>query len=193
MKERLPEVERAYLCSLSSALVRERARALHAAGWSLASIAEAWSPPRQRSTIRAWVLSPTSPEPAPPFTQPLPLPSSSSSSSSSSLIEAGEKADLEQSASTSAQEKTKTKTKVRRRVYDPDNPKISAAQKKRISNLAPLARRYRARTPQNGTYSRANRELTDLCRTLYYSGTSVRELSLAAGVTYRAMARRVGR
>ena len=191
MKERLPEVERAYLCSLSSALVRERARALHAAGWSLASIAEAWSPPRQRSTIRAWVLSPTSPEPAPPFTQPLPLPSSSSSSSSSSLIEAGEKADLEQSASAPAQ--AKTKTKVRRRVYDPDNPKISAAQKKRISNLAPLARRYRARTPQNGTYSRANRELTDLCRTLYYSGTSVRELSLAAGVTYRAMARRVGR
>ena len=191
MKERLPEVERAYLCSLSSALVRERARALHAAGWSLASIAEAWSPPRQRSTIRAWVLSPTSPEPAPPFTQPLPLPSSSSSSSSSSLIEAGEKADLEQSASAPAQ--AKTKTKARRRVYDPDNPKISAAQKKRISNLAPLARRYRARTPQNGTYSRANRELTDLCRTLYYSGTSVRELSLAAGVTYRAMARRVGR
>jgi len=191
MKERLPEVERAYLCSLSSALVRERARALHAAGWSLASIAEAWSPPRQRSTIRAWVLSPTSPEPAPSFTQPLPLPSSSSSSSSSSLIEAGEKADLEQSASAPAQ--AKTKTKVRRRVYDPDNPKISAAQKKRISNLAPLARRYRARTPQNGTYSRANRELTDLCRTLYYSGTSVRELSLAAGVTYRAMARRVGR
>ena len=191
MKERLPEVERAYLCSLSSALVRERARALHAAGWSLASIAEAWSPPRQRSTIRAWVLSPTSPEPAPSFTQPLPLPSSSSSSSSSSLIEAGEKADLEQSASAPAQ--AKTKTKARRRVYDPDNPKISAAQKKRISNLAPLARRYRARTPQNGTYSRANRELTDLCRTLYYSGTSVRELSLAAGVTYRAMARRVGR
>ena len=191
MKERLPEVERAYLCSLSSALVRERARALHAAGWSLASIAEAWSPPRQRSTIRAWVLSPTSPEPAPSFTQPLPLPSSSSSSSSSSLIEAGEKADLEQSASAPAQ--AKTKTKARRRVYDPDNPKISAAQKKRISNLAPLARRYRARTPQNGTYSRANRELTDLCRTLYYSGTSVRELSLAVGVTYRAMARRVGR
>lgn len=190
MKERLPEVERAYLCSLSSALVRERARALHAAGWSLASIAEAWSPPRQRSTIRAWVLSPTPPEPAPSFTQPLPLPSSSSSSSSSSsLIEAGEKADLEQSAPAQA----RAKIRVRRRVYDPDNPKISAAQKKRISNLAPLARRYRARTPQNGTYSRANRELTDLCRTLYYSGASVRELSLAAGVTYRAMARRVGR
>lgn len=188
MKERLPEVERAYLCSLSSALVRERARALHAAGWSLASIAEAWSPPRQRSTIRAWVLSPA-PLSAAPLAQPLPLPSSSSSSSSSSLIVAGEKVTSEAPPSSPS----RVKVKVRRRVYDAANPKISAAQKRRISTLAPLARRHRARTPENSTYSRANRELTDLCRTLYYSGASVRELSLAAGVTYRAMARRIGR
>jgi lambda repressor-like predicted transcriptional regulator len=39
----------------------------------------------------------------------------------------------------------------------------------------------------------ANDELTELCASLHRSGVSVRELSQAAGVTYRAMARRLGR
>lgn len=175
MKERLPEGECVYLRTLSGAPLKVRARALYESGWSLAAIAEAWDPPRQRSSVRAWVLSNAT---APDTHPPLPP---SPSSSSDSLIVARE-------SSVSAKPK-----KMPRRVYDPEKPRVSPGQKKKISTLAPLARRYRARTAPGGTYARANAELTDLCKNLYYSGASVRELSLAAGVTYRAMARRLGR
>jgi hypothetical protein len=39
----------------------------------------------------------------------------------------------------------------------------------------------------------ANEELTIICTRLYESNVTVRELSAAAGVTYRAMARRLGK
>jgi hypothetical protein len=175
MKERLPEGECVYLRTLSGAPLKARARALAESGWSLAAIAEAFDPPRQRSSVRAWVLSNV---PAPDTQPPLPP----SPSSHSSLIVARE-----------SSVSSLPRRRVPRRVFDPKNPRISAAQKKKISTLAPLARRYRARTAPGGTYARANAELTDLCKKLYYSGASVRELSLAAGVTYRAMARRLGR
>ena len=179
MKDRLPEGECVYLGTLSGVPLKARARALHQSGWSLAAIAEAFDPPRQRSSVRAWVLSNV---PAPDTQPPLPP-----SPSSSSLIIARE------SSVFSSSETVKTKTKVPRRVYNPASPRISSTQKNKIATLAPLARRYRARTSPNGTYARANNELTDLCKNLYYKGTYVRELSLAAGVTYRAMARRLGR
>lgn len=173
--------------TLSGDELKYRVQTLHEAGWSLAAIAQAFDPPRQRSSIRSWALSPS----RTPHTQPpIPVPSSPSHSSHSSLIPARGKSE---SAPTPASAKAKAKAKVRRRVYDPTQPKISQAQRKKISRLAPLARRHRARTSPNNTYTRANAELTDLCKNLYYSGASVRELSLAAGVTYRAMARRLGR
>lgn len=187
MKARLPEGECVYLRTLSGAPLKSRARALYDLGWSLAAIAEAWDPPKQRSSVRSWVFANV---PAPHTQPPLP-PSPSSFSSSSSSIAAAEKSDPAPNPNPTS--KTKTKTKVPRRVYDPSSPRVTPAQKKKISTLAPLARRYRARTPYGGTYAKANRELTDLCKKLYYSGASVRELSLAAGVTYRAMARRLGR
>jgi lambda repressor-like predicted transcriptional regulator len=184
MKDRLPEGECAYLGTLSGAPLKARARALHQSGWSLAAIAEAFDPPRQRSSVRAWVLSNV---PAPDTQPPLPPSPSSSSSSSSSYSSI-----IARESSVFSSAKT-VKTKTPRRVYNPASPRISSTQKNKIATLAPLARRYRARTSPNGTYARANNELTDLCKNLYYKGTSVRELSLAAGVTYRAMARRLGR
>jgi hypothetical protein len=51
---------------------------------------------------------------------------------------------------------------------------------------------YRARANPSGKYAIANNELTSLCKDLYQRGASIKELALAAGVTYRAMARRVG-
>lgn len=186
MKERLPEGECVYLRTLSGAPLKARARALYESGWSLAAIAEAWDPPRQRSSVRAWVLSnATAPDTHPPLPPSPSSPSSLSSSlSSDSLIVARE---------SSVSDSAAPRKKMPRRVYDPEKPRVSPGQKKKIATLAPLARRYRARTAPGGTYARANAELTDLCKNLYYSGASVRELSLAAGVTYRAMARRLGR
>lgn len=178
----MPPAERDLLRALTGSELKARARALHEAGWSLASIANAFDPPRQRSSVRAWVLSPVTAE-QPAHLPPIPsLSSSSSSSSSSSFIAAAESfssaGDLDP---------------VRRRVYDPTQPRVPPSARRRISSLAPLARRYRARTNPNGTYARANQELTEICDHLYRTGASVRELSLAAGVTYRAMARRLGR
>lgn len=191
MKQRLPEYEGAYLNSLPQHLIRDRVRDLATDGWSLAAIAEAFNPPKSRSSIRAWALSK---QPAITHTHP-PLPPSppisSSPSSSSSLSSTIPAATVSSPKVTAAA--PKARVKVRRRVYDPTQPRISQAQRKKISRLAPLARRHRARTSPNNTYTRANAELTDLCKNLYYSGASVRELSLAAGVTYRAMARRLGR
>jgi hypothetical protein len=188
MKQRLPEYESAYLNSLPQHLIRDRVRDLCADGWSLAAIAEAFDPPKSRSSIRAWSISKS---PRTTHTHPsLPPSPFSPSSSSDKQIPAREKS----SVSAPAHAPTPApKVKIRRRVYDPTQPKISPAQKKKIARLAPLARRHRARTGANNTYTRANRELTDVCKSLYYSGASVRELSLAAGVTYRAMARRLGR
>lgn len=182
----LPPQERDFLSAL---IVKDeiyaRVQQLHEVGWSLAEIACAWDPPKQRSTVHSWLSRPSTHT----HTFPVPSPPSSSSSSSSSSIPAAEKSDLAPAlapAYSAAQIR-------RRRVFDPSAPVLSPAQKTKISRLAPLARRYRARTPYGGTYATANRELTHLCRDLYLRGASVRELSLAAGVTYRAMARRLGR
>jgi hypothetical protein len=61
----------------------------------------------------------------------------------------------------------------------------------RIHYLAPLARRYRARSNPHGLYAQANDELTRLCRRLYGEGVGIRELSVTAEVTYNAMKRRI--
>jgi hypothetical protein len=73
------------------------------------------------------------------------------------------------------------------------SPGIPDEARERIAYLAPTARRYRARVAPLSAPALANSELSHICRTLYSSGVTIRELAIAAGVTYRAMARRVGR
>lgn len=180
----LPESECELLRALAGPDLKARARDLVEAGWSLASIANAFDPPKQRSSVRAWVTAP----PRPTTTHNLP-PIPSSSSSSSSVIAA---ADLSRSG-THAHAAGHAHAHVRRRVYNPEAPVLPPRTRDRIASLAPLARRYRARTSPDSPLARANVELTETCARLYSSGASVRELSLAAGVTYRAMARRLGR
>jgi hypothetical protein len=185
----LPHEECLVLRSLSGVALRARVQALHAQGWSLAAIGNAFDPPRRRSTIRTWIVPHNS------------LPLSSSSSDTSTIVTGGKSEPVPPvplipppptppSPLSPLQSQTLEK---RRRVYDRSNPKVSVSQRRKLSTLAPLARKYRARTNPNGTYALANQELTDLCKDLYRSGASVRELSLATGVTYRAMARRLGR
>lgn len=86
--------------------------------------------------------------------------------------------------------------RIKSRGYIPRRPKspgIPPDTLARIRELAPLARRYRAKMNPASAEARANDELTGICMMLIEENVTVRELSAAAGVTYRAMARRLGR
>lgn len=180
----LPSDEIALLCALPAPAQRARARQLYDLGWSLAAIGEAFSPPRSRSTVRAWVQSPSpsSSHSAPMLpSPPLPSPSSSPPSSAASSSSIGT---AESSSPTSPR-------RVQRPAFHPLYPTVSEDDIRRIQELAPLARRYRSRANPDGAYALANEELTQLCCSYYDSGTSIRELAHWAGVTYKAMERRV--
>jgi hypothetical protein len=86
--------------------------------------------------------------------------------------------------------KTQPKGYVSRR---PKSPGITPDQLARIKELSPLARRYRSGMLDNAPVAIANTELGQICLDLYAKNVTVRELAAAAGVTYRAMARRLGK
>ena len=55
----LPKSEAEFLASLSKEQLWRRVKDLNDAGWTLQSIADAFDPPRRRSTIRSWVIKDT--------------------------------------------------------------------------------------------------------------------------------------
>lgn len=171
VKQVIPPEERLFLRELSKLDRMSRVRQLYQAGWTLAAIGNAFNPPKQRSTIYSWVT-------APPRTNTLPPPPSPSSSSSLSTFSAAEKSRL-------------APTREYRRT--PVSSAISAKDLSEIQYLSPLAQRYRARANPTGIYAESNIRLTSLCERLYSEGVTVTELAKAASVTYRAMARRLGR
>ena len=73
----------------------------------------------------------------------------------------------------------------------PDSPGLDPKYQDQIRELAPLARTYRAKMASTSAAAVANARLTELCKKLYDEGVSIRELSEAAEVTYRAMYKRV--
>ena len=75
----------------------------------------------------------------------------------------------------------------------PVSPGISADDLSRIKALAPLARTYRSKMDPGSPQAIANLSLTELCLSLSERNVTVKELAEATGVTYRAMARRLGR
>jgi len=75
----------------------------------------------------------------------------------------------------------------------PVSPGIAADVHARIEQLSPLARRYRSGMLRTTAVAQANDELTQICTELHAQNVTVKELATAAGVTYRAMARRLGR
>ena len=73
----------------------------------------------------------------------------------------------------------------------PKSPGISEDVLEQIRLLAPLARGFRSRMASTSAPAVANGRLTELCKNLNENGVSVRELAEAAGVTYRAMYKRI--
>lgn len=75
----------------------------------------------------------------------------------------------------------------------PVSPGISPADRTAIQNLAPVAQRFRSGMHPDHPASQANQLLTEICVRLYESHVPISELARTAGVTHRAMAKRIGR
>lgn len=91
---------------------------------------------------------------------------------------------------------TPTPTLATPEVYVPrrtPSPGIDDESRSRLETLAPLARNFRARMTSTHPARLANNWLTDLCLELHDKGVSVQELADATHVTYRAMAKRLGK
>ena len=73
----------------------------------------------------------------------------------------------------------------------PKSPGIPQDIRETLQELAPLARNYRSRMATTATAAVANDRLTALCILQHQNGVSIRELAEAAGVTYRAMYKRI--
>jgi hypothetical protein len=73
------------------------------------------------------------------------------------------------------------------------SPGISSADLHTIKELAPISRKYRASMSPRHAAAIANARLTELCLSLYNADVPIKELADAAGVTYRAMSKRLGK
>ena len=73
----------------------------------------------------------------------------------------------------------------------PESPGIPQDDLEIIRQLAPLARSYRSRMAMTSAAAVANDRLTALCILQHQKGVSIKELAEAAGVTYRAMYKRI--
>lgn len=75
----------------------------------------------------------------------------------------------------------------------PVSPGILPAELAKIKDLAPIARKFRSGMSPLHKAALANEELTVVCRDLAARNVTITELAAAAGVTYRAMSKRLDR
>lgn len=162
--QKLPPREVEYLNSLPKDAIIYRVKLLFDEGWSLDSIGESFQRRRPRSTVRSWVLRAEAnwDEDACLFFSSNPVPSP----------------------------KLKTPHGGYQKVR-PSSPGIPQGDYEQIHYLAPLARTYRSKMSSTSAAAVANERLTALCRRLHSNKVSINELAEAAGVTYRAMYKRI--
>lgn len=73
------------------------------------------------------------------------------------------------------------------------SPGVPPDMKPRLKELSALAQRYRAKTASDSPLALANDELTAVAKTLRSMGVPTAAIAEAAGVSYRAMARRLSK
>lgn len=157
----VPTDEKAFLNSLPKEQRNKRLRALWEAGWSLSILGASLFPKRGKTTIHFWIVNIESGEQRRAVPEPPPK-------SLSSL----------------------TPLTISARVRS-ISPAVPPHLKPKIKELSRLSKRYRARTPENSPFAIANRELTDLAKSLRERGVPTSIIAEAAGVSYRAMAKRL--
>lgn len=162
-QSRLPMDEVSYLSRLDRADMESRLRALWLAGWSLSVIGDSLVPPRPKTTIHFWVRRAADLSQAHPIPQP---PSKSLTATAP------------------------TKNAPRLKSISPGVPPEIAP---RLRELSELSKRYRAKTRPDSPLAQANEELTNLAKQLRARGVPTTAIAQAAGVTYRAMARRLSK
>jgi hypothetical protein len=157
----LPTDEVNFLQSLMREEMESRLRALWLSGWSLSIIGNSLVPPRPKTTIHFWVRRSKDTKQFRPV--PLPPPKSLTTS-------------------------VPTKNAPRLRSVSPGVP---ADTRVRLRELSALSKRYRAKTAPTSPLALANKELTAIAHQLRSRGVPTALIAEAAGVTYRAMARRL--
>ena len=160
-KVKLPEDEVRFISALDPVLVPSRLRALWEAGWSLGIIASSIKPAKPKSTVHFWVKNAPSTEQR----RQIPMPPPKSLTVSAPLLGTPRTRSI--------------------------SPTVPPELRPRLQELSALAKRYRAKTSDDSPLAQANRELTELSLTLYHRGVPAADIAEAAGVTYRAMARRL--
>lgn len=162
-KIRLPQDEVSFLDSLSRPVFEARLKALWEGGWSLAVLGDSLKPKRPKTTIHFWVRRADNQKQF--RTLPSPPPKS-----------------------LTAEAPTKKAPRVRSK-----SPNVPPDMKPRLKELARLARRYRARSTSDSPFAQANRDLTATATALRSMGVPTAKIAEAAGVSYRAMARRLSK
>jgi len=162
-KTQLPSDEVEFLGSLPREDMESRLRALWESGWSLQVLGDSLIPPRPKTTIHFWVKRA---ENRKQFREIPPPPPKSLTTS------------------------VPTRSAPRMRTVSPGVP---PAMRPKLRELAALARRYRAKSPPNSPYAIANKQLTEMAQNLRMMGVPTAAIAEAAGVSYRAMARRLSK
>lgn len=143
-----------------------RAKQLFDAGWTLQAIGNAFSPPAQRSTVQYWTAQANS-----KYATSRPVPSPWGG-----FVDAPMPKPI--------------------KGYQPKRPKspgIPKETQERLRYLAPLARLYRSGMASTSLNGLANEEMNEIVQDLYNKNVKIAEIAKAAGVTSRAIARRLGK
>jgi len=143
-----------------------RAKQLFDAGWSLQAIGNAFTPAQQRSTVQYWT---TQANPAHATSKPVPSPW-------------GGFADAPMPKPVKGYQ-----------LKRPKSPGIPKETQERLRQLAPLARYYRSGMNSSTPFAIANEEMTRIVQDLYNNNVKIAEIARAAGITNRAIARRLGK
>jgi len=163
----LPQSEINYLDSLSKGNVGEfhsRLRALWEAGWSLSVLGNSLNPKRPRATIHYWVRKAQ----IKPQSVVIPTPE---------FIK-----QFTDALKSEISGKTRTIA-----------PTVTPEMAQRLRSLSLQARRYRSRTTEGNKFAVANREFTALVKELRSQGIPAIDIAQAAGISYRAVARRIAK
>lgn len=159
----IPKKEADFLNSLTGSNLHRRVSTLFHAGWTLQSIGEALTPPKGRSTIKSWV----------------------DRYSQRDLLLYPLDVDVPIPRLRTPDGGYQRKT--------PVSPGVPSDIADVLKEIAPIAKNYRARMSSATKEYQANEEMDRITRELKANDVSIADIARAAGVTHRAIARRLSK